>query len=431
MNDQPARADLLPWAPELNPPSPAFAGEGRGGGFSPMAPRRAPSLPASTLLAVRLAWRQLWSEKARLASAIAGVMFACVLVFMQLGFRSALFDSATALIASMRGDLFLMHPMTTASFRPEPLPRVRAQQALALPEVDRAVPVYLAQATWRNPVDGSRRAIQLIGVDTEAGVLDFPGLAPIVERLKRADTIAFDTRSRPEFGPVADLLAERGPFEVQLGNRLMTVVGTVEIGPSFGADGNAVLSEVNFRRVVRERQVAAVDLVAIRLKPGADLATAKARLREVMPPDVVVFTQAELLAHERGYWENATPIGFIFAFGSLMGLIVGMVIVYQILFSDIAGHLKEYATLKAMGYSNFYLARVVLGAALILALTGFVPGFAVSAFLYDMVGAATFLPLEMDMERGAGVFAMIFTMCAVAGLLAMRKLRDANPADMF
>jgi putative ABC transport system permease protein len=393
--------------------------------------RRPPSYPRSTLLAIRLAWRQLLSEKARLASAIAGVMFACVLVFMQLGFRGALFDSATALIGAMRGDLFLMHPLTTASFRPEPLPRVRAQQALALPEVERAVPVYLAQATWRNPEDGSRRAVQLIGVDTEAGVLDFPGLSPLVDALKRPDTVVFDTRSRPEFGPIGRLLEERGPFEVQIGNRQMTVVGTVEIGPSFGADGNVVLSEVNFRRVVKERQVAAVDLVAIRLRPGTDVAAAKERLRAVLPADVVVLTQPELLAHERAYWEEATPIGFIFSFGSLMGLIVGMVIVYQILFSDIAGHLKEYATLKAMGYSNGYLSRVVLGAALILAFAGFLPGFAASAFLYDVVGAATFLPLTMTPSLGLSVFAMIFTMCAVAGLLAMRKLRDANPADMF
>ncbi len=397
---------------------------------SPM-PRRAPGPAASALLAVRLAWRQLWSEKARLASAIAGVMFACVLVFMQLGFRAALFDSATALIGAMRGDLFLMHPLTTASFRPEPMPRVRAYQALALPEVERAVPIYLAQATWRNPEDGTRRAIQLIGVDTDAGVLDFPGLAPILDRLKRADTIAFDARSRPEFGAVARLLEERGPFEVQVGNRDMEVVGLVEIGPSFGADGNIVLSDVNFRRVVKERQVTSIDLVAIRLRPGADVLATQQRLRDLLPPDVMVLTQAQLNAHERAYWEEATPIGFIFTFGSLMGLVVGMVIVYQILFSDIAGHLKEYATLKAMGYSNFYLSQVVLGAALILAVTGFVPGLLVSALLYDLVGGATFLPLAMDVPRATTVFAMIFTMCAVAGLLAMRKLRDANPADMF
>ncbi|MGX9964419.1 ABC transporter permease DevC [Roseomonas sp. F4] len=393
--------------------------------------RQPPGFAAASLLALRLAWRQLWSEKARLASAIAGVMFACVLVFMQLGFRAALFDSATALIGAMRGDLFLMHPLTTASFRPEPFPRARTFQALALPEVERAVPIYLAQSTWRNPADGSRRTIQLIGVDTDAGVMDFPGLTPLIGALRRPDTVAFDGRSRPEFGPVADILAQRGPFGVQVGNRDMEVVGLVEIGPSFGADGNLVLSDVNFRRVVKERLVSSIDLVAIRLRPGSDVLATQRRLQEILPPDVMVLTQAQLDAHERAYWEEATPIGFIFSFGSLMGLIVGMVIVYQILFSDIAGHLKEYATLKAMGYSNFYLGQVVLGAALILAVGGFVPGMLVSILLYDLVGGATFLPLAMDVPRATTVFLMIFTMCAVAGLLAMRKLRDANPADMF
>jgi len=426
MNELLDRGKLLPWAPELT-----------GERSSSPAPRAAvaevrpgPGLIPSSWLALRLAWRQLRSDKARLASAIAGVLFACVLVFMQLGFRGALFESATNLIGSMRGDLFLLHPLTVASFRPEPLPRVRAQQALALPEVERAVPVYLAQATWRNPETGARRTIQLIGVDTSAGVMDFQGLAPLVDALKRPDTVAFDIRSRPEFGPVQRMLGE-GPLAVEIGNRRMDVVGLLEIGPSFGADGNVVLSEVNFRRVVKERPPTSVDLVAIRLQPGADLATAQARLREVLPPDVMVLTQPELRAHERRYWEEATPIGFIFAFGSLMGLVVGMVIVYQILFSDIAGHLKEYATLKAMGYSGFYLARVVLGAALILAVAGFVPGLLLSFLLYDVVGGATFLPLRLDFPLGASVFAMIFTMCAIAGLLAVRKLRDANPADMF
>jgi putative ABC transport system permease protein len=327
--------------------------------------------------------------------------------------------------------VFLMHPLTTASFRPETMPRVRAYQALAVPEVQAAVPIYMTQATFRNPVDGSRRAIQLVGFDVEAGVLDFPGLATLAPALKRADSFAFDTRSRPEFGPVGQMFGERGEFTIQVGNREMTVVGTVEIGPSFGADGNMVLSDVNFRRVVSGRNPAMVDLIGIKLRDGADRAAAVASLRRVLPEDVVVFSAAELRAHERAYWENATPIGFIFMFGSLMGLVVGMVIVYQILFSDIAGHLKEYATLKAMGYSNGYLARVVLGAAVILAILGFIPGAAVSTFLYDVVGSATFLPLVMTAERLTQVFAMIFTMCAVAGLLAVRKLRDANPADMF
>jgi putative ABC transport system permease protein len=393
---------------------------------------RAPGAETLFALPLRLAWRQLRFEKARLLSAIAGVLFACVLVFMQLGFRSALFDSATALLSAMRAELFLMNPLTTASFRPEPIPRARAYQALALPEVAQSVPVYMAQASWRNPSDGSRRAIQLVGFDVEAGAMRFTGLDTLTDELKRVDAVAFDQRSRPEFGPVPELLrAAGGTLRVQVANRLVDVVGLVDIGPSFGADGNLVVSETNFRRLVPERLPSNTDLVAIRLAPGADVAAAQRRLREILPPDVVVLTQPELVAWERRYWEEATPIGFIFAFGSVMGLIVGMVIVYQILFSDIANHLREYATLKAIGYSNWHLSRVVLGAALLLAVLGFVPGALLSAFLYDVVGSATFLPLAMDAERLVGVFGMIFAMCAAAGLLAMRKLRDADPADMF
>ncbi|MEO3470953.1 ABC transporter permease DevC [Roseomonas sp. CAU 1739] len=417
------KTTLLPWAPEKTgealpaPPSAVIAAR--------------PGLGALLWLPARLAWRQLRAERARLFSAIAGVMFAAVLVFMQLGFRSALFDSATRLLSAMESELFLMSPMTVASFRPEPFPRIRAHQALALPEVAQAVPVYLAQATWRNPQDGSRRAIQMIGFDVEAGAMQFQGLDAIAPALRRIDAVGFDTRSRPEFGEVERLFDQQGPFPVQVGNRMVDVVGLVSIGPSFGADGNLVMSEVNFRRMVATRTAANTDVVAIRLRPGADIAAAQQRLRAILPPDVLVLDHDELVAHERMYWETATPIGFIFAFGSVMGLIVGMVIVYQILFSDIASHLREYATLKAIGYSNFYLARVVMAAALILAVIGFLPGAALSTWLYGIVADATFLPLVMTAERATMVFALIFGMCAAAGLLAMRKLRDANPADMF
>jgi len=383
------------------------------------------------LLAGRLAWRQLTSSRARLVSAIAGVMFACVLVFMQLGFRAALFDSASNLPRALQGELFLINPLTLVMFRPEPLARSRASQTLALPEVAQAVPIYLAQAKFRNPDTGRQRTIQLIGFDPEAGAVDFAGLAPLVPALKRIDTIGFDRRSRPEFGSVVGRLERDGPFEVEVGGRAMTVVGLVSLGTSFGADGNAVMTETNFRRIVKERQPSKTDLVAIRLRPGADAKAVKASLATILPPDVVVLTGAELIAWERSYWEKGTPIGFIFGFGSLMGLVVGMVIVYQILFSDIATHLREYATLKAIGYSNTYLRLVVMAAALLLAVLGFVPGFFGSTVLYDVVAKATLLPLGMATDRAVAVFGMIFAMCAAAGLLAMRKLGEANPADMF
>ena len=383
------------------------------------------------VLAARLAWRQLISSRARLVSAIAGVMFACVLVFMQLGFRAALFDSASNLPRALQGELFLVNPLTLVMFRPEPIARVRASQTLADPDVTQSVPLYLAQTKFRNPDTGRQRTIQLIGFDPEAGAVAFSGLAPLVPMLKRVDTIAFDRRSRPEFGDVVGRLERGGPFDIEVGGRAMNLVGLVSLGTSFGADGNAVMTETNFRRIVKERQASKTDLVAIRLKPGADAQAVKARLATILPQDVVVLTGAELIAWERSYWEKGTPIGFIFSFGSLMGLVVGMVIVYQILFSDIATHLREYATLKAIGYSNHYLRLVVMAAALMLAVLGFVPGFLSAIGLYGMTAKATLLPLGMAADRAVVVFGLIFVMCALAGLLAMRKLADADPADMF
>lgn len=383
------------------------------------------------MLALRLAWRQLRSGRAKLISALAGVLFACLLVFMQLGFRAALFESASNLAGAMQGELFLIHPLTQVLFRAEPIPRARAWQALGVDGVAQAVPIYLAQANWRNPQTGTRRAIQMIGFDPKVGALDFPGLAAVADALTAPDTAAFDRRGRPEFGAVPQLFAQSGPFEAQIGDRRITVVGLVEVGASFAADGNVVMSEINIRRIAKDKEAAKTDLIALRLKPGADLATTRRQLAAILPHDVTILAQPELVAWERRYWEEGTPIGFIFAFGSLMGLVVGMVIVYQILFSDIANHLREYATLKAMGYSNAYLRQVVLGAALILAVLGFLPGLLAAIGLYDMVAHATLLPLRMEWARAVSVFAMIFAMCIGAGLLAMRKLVEANPADMF
>jgi putative ABC transport system permease protein len=357
-------------------------------------------------------------------------MFAAVLMFMQLGFRAALFDSATALQQAMQGELFLIHPLTTAMFKPEQFPRVRAFQTLADPDVVQAVPAYLTFGTWKNPENGIRRAIQLVGFDTEARAMAFPGIETSLDALKRPDTVAFDARSRPEFGPIPQLL-EQGPVFIEINDRRVEVVGLIAIGPSFGADGNVVMSETNFRRLVSQRRPGNTDLAALRLREGADPVAVQARLRAILPDDVKVITYAELVTWERDYWEQATPIGFIFAFGSLMGLIVGMVIVYQILFSDIATHLTEYATLKAIGYHDGYLRNVVLAESLILAALGFVPGLGVCWVLYDVVADATFLPMSMTPDRITLVFSMIFVMCAGAGLLAVRKLRDANPADMF
>jgi putative ABC transport system permease protein len=118
-------------------------------------------------------------------------------------------------------------------------------------------------------------------------------------------------------------------------------------------------------------------------------------------------------------------------FGVIMGLVVGMIIVYQILFADISDHLKEYATLKAMGYANRYLSGVVLMEATILGVIGFVPGVAICERLYAVAKQATMLPMAIAPLRAAEVLGLTLVMCWGSALIAMRKLRAADPADVF
>jgi putative ABC transport system permease protein len=395
------------------------------------APARARRTAPQWVLAFRLAWRQLRAEPTRLLAAITGVMFATILVLMQLGFRGALFTTATALPEALQAELFLIHPMTMALFRAEPLPRVRGFQALSVPAITKVVPIYLAQTFWRNPVNGTHRAIQLIGLDAEDDVVRIAGLAPLVSALNQPDNVAFDSLARPEFGDIKGLLAHNGTIKVQLGNHEVQVVGTVRLGASFGADGNVVMSESTFRRAIPTTQASDPSVLALRLKPGADPMQVRDELTRLLPSDVAVVTHAQLVQREHDYWDATTPIGVIFAFGSLLGIVVGMVIVYQILFTDVASHLRDYATLKAVGFTNGYLREVVIGEALILAGLGFVPGVLASIILYRYAAGVTYLTLDLTAQRCAWVFLMILGMCISASLLTLRKLNEADPAAIF
>ena len=284
---------------------------------------------------------------------------------------------------------------------------------------------------WRNPTTGTHRTVQIIAFDTESGAVGIDGLAPLSDALKREDTVAFDALSRPEFGDIVGLLARDGGVKAQLGNRMVDVVGTVKLGASFTADGSVVMNEKTLWRVLPGMRPSDASVIALQLQSGADLQSVRAELVKALPHDVDVITRAELLRREQVYWDAATPIGVIFLFGTLMGLMVGTVIVYQILFTDVTNHLREYATLKAIGFSNLYLGKVVIGEACILGCLGFFPGLLASLLLYRVAGNAAYLNLVLTGERGVAVFLMIVGMCVAAGLLALRKLRHADPAEIF
>lgn len=383
------------------------------------------------IFAIPLAWLQLVREKARLAIALAGIAFAVILMMMQLGFQDALFESSVVLHRRFKTDIVLINPQSTALIAMRSFARSRLYQAQGVPGVESVVPVYLDFGFWKNPETRETRQIMVLAFDPDQSILDMPQVEAQQNKTKVPDMVLFDDASRAEFGPIAAQFLEDKRVETEVSSRKVRVGGLFTLGASFAADGNIITSDLNFLRIFDQRSPGLVDIGLIRIQPQADLEAVIQRLRATLPDDIVVLSKEGFAEFEQDYWRSSTAIGFIFTLGTLMGFIVGIVIVYQILYTDVSDHLPEYATLKAMGYRSSFLFSVVMQEALILSVLGYLPGFGLSWLLYGLTRSATALPLTMVTSRALIVFTLTLVMCVLSGAIAMRKVQAADPADIF
>ncbi len=380
---------------------------------------------------IPLAWLLLTRQPARLAVALAGISFAGILMFMQFGFRDGLFDASVTVHKLFDTDLVLLSPRSSSSVSMAGFPRRRLVQTLADPDVAGITPVHWNLVIWRNPKDLSTRSILALGFEPRDPLFTDPGLAPKAKVLNQRGRVLFDELSRPEFGPVAEWFREGRTVESEIGGKRVRVGGLVALGVSFGADGNILTSSETYLQLLPNTPPGSIEVGLIRLRPGADPAVVKQRLEASLPKDVNVFTKQGFMDFEKDYWRSSTAIGFIFTLGAAMGFIVGCVIVYQILYSDVSDHLPEYATLMAMGYPLSTLLGVVAREGLLLALLGYLPAYAAGQGLYSLVRSATRLPVYMDTPRAVLVFSLILVMCMGSAGMAMRRLGDADPAEIF
>lgn len=380
--------------------------------------------------ALQLAWRQLSGSGWRLLAAAAGVAFAAVLMLVQNGLLEALFTSVTKLYASARADLVLISPLYQSQLATGSFPRRRLYQALAVAGVRKVVPMYVGDATWRNPLTRSRRNISIVAFRPQTGLFDLPGVDEGIPSILFSDSVLFDRGSRPEYGPVPELLARR-PVKTEIGGKHNAVRGLFSLGASFASDGTVLTSDMNFFRIEPGQRGDQVSLGFVFLDRDAAVETVRTQIRALVGNDARVLTRQELVDKEKAFWNDSLPIGFVLSMNMLLGLIIGTVIVYQILYTAVLDSLSEYATLKALGYRDAYLHLVVLNQALILSLLGFLPGYVASLVVYAVTRRLALLPLHMTALRAAGVYALTVLMCGVGGMLATRKLRLADPAEIF
>ena len=389
------------------------------------------------LTRVPLAWRNLTHDKRRFAVSVMGIGFAVLLMFVELGFWNAMLDAAVNLLAQCKGELVIVSKATYALAIRETFSTQRLEQAHGVPGVEAAVPVYFesTKSLWRDSenrdYDKPRtHPIRVIAFDPAYDVFNNPEIAAQRHLLRRGNAVLLDRRSKEDYGK------REAPLERELALKRIEVVGTFALGGDFTTDGNLIMSADTFAHLFPNPLAPRLTLHhahlgLVQLMPGADPEAVKNRLSAALPDDVQVLTRDEFMAEERHFWQDATPIGFIFRFGLVIGVVVGMVICSQVLQADVASHLKEYATLKAMGYTSTYLTWVVLQEALFLGVLGFVPSLIVCVFLYEQLAQTTDLPLFLTVQRVAIVFALTCAMCASAGLLAVRKVQVSDPAEVF
>ncbi|MBW4632374.1 MAG: ABC transporter permease DevC [Iphinoe sp. HA4291-MV1] len=388
---------------------------------------------------IPLAWLQLVRNKGRFLVAVAGIGFIVILMFVQLGIQNALYSSATQVHQSLRGDLFLVSSQYKSLTANQSFYRTRLYQALGFDGVESVSPMYLGFAKFKNPVNGEKYSIYIIGIEPGKVAINLPEIEQILEKIKIPDVVLFDQNSRPEFGPVVERFEEGNtaqiieifPYNSVKGYRVR-IGGLFSLGPSFGVDGNLIVSDSTFLRIfLNNRASEMIDVGVITLAPGVEPQKILENMRKSLVNDVLIFTKQEFKNFEKKYWATRTPIGFLFNLMLTMGFVIGVVIVYQILYSNISTQMTAYATLKAIGYENNYLLNVVFQQALILGILGYLPGFAISLGIYDFAMQATKLPIIMSLNNILIILVSTILMCITSGLLAMNKLRSADPADIF
>jgi len=372
-----------------------------------------------------LAWRILTHDKGRTALAVAGVLLAILLVFVQLGFFIAVPRGGMLLYDRTKFDLLLASTAYEYQVQPGEFPISQLDRARTAPEVELAAPLYFGSGKWRSGEDGKAPDVFVIGLDPRYPIFASEDINRQLAALDQADTVLVDSMTRPMFGPLTTGRV------VDIDGDKVKIGGDYVLGTGFMGLGVILVSAENFVRLFPYRQPSKTNLGLIRLKPGVDPDHAAASLRKLLGSDIRIFTRPELEAHETAYWTTRTSVGLLFGSGLIVSFIVGVMIVYQILATQISRQLPQFATLKAVGYADGFLSGTVIVMALLIVLAGFFPALAAALGIYAVIREETLLPVEMSATRIAAVFVATLGMAAASAVLSMASLRRADPADLF
>ena len=355
-----------------------------------------------------------------------GIGFAVLLMLMQLGFEQAFFNSALEVIRALDGDILIQSAHKYQFATRDPFPAGDLDTARGVAGVASVRPLYADwfDFFWKSPTDGKVYLVRAFGFDPDEPVFLFPDVNANREKLKAANTVLVDRRARRFLG------MDTGATETEINGVKVNIVGSFALGPDFVSDGTVMMSDRTFASLLRGAGPG-VDAGVINVRSGEDPTVVRQTLKKALPATIAVFTKPELIEFERKFEAEISSAGPIFAMGTIVGFVVGMLISYQVTYTDLADQLPQYATLKAIGYRTGYLLRVVLEQAAFNALAGWTPALLLSVLLYHVIGGIALLPLHMTANIIFVSLGLTLGMCLISAAIAVRRVIKADPAEVF
>ncbi|MCE5333255.1 MAG: ABC transporter permease DevC [Desulfobacteraceae bacterium] len=383
-------------------------------------------------LGIPLAWRQLSRDRMRFMTAIGGVTFGVVLMLYQMGLYTASLRMVVFPHSTLKGDLVIISQNYEYFYQNRFFSRRLLYQLQGFPGVDSIAPLQVNYLRWKNTTTGVNMTIAVLACNPSQNPFVHPEITEQLHLLKNSENVLFDRKSaRADFGKVGDAFDRQGEVISEVEHSRVKVKGLFSMGQTLAATGHIITSDEALGRYYPQRSSNMINFGLVTLSAGADPEEVRQRLSAFLPPDVRVITREEFRNEEQNYWLTRTAIGFICIAGMVVGMFVGAIVVYQILYTDVTDHLREYATLKALGITDWFLFRLIMTEALILLLTSFFPSTMIASVMFHITREGAGMPTRLALTELLIVFCMAAVMCVVSGFLATRKLKTADPADIF
>ncbi|PKN20544.1 MAG: hypothetical protein CVU71_01775 [Deltaproteobacteria bacterium HGW-Deltaproteobacteria-6] len=378
------------------------------------------------ILRTPLAWYNTFQNKKRTLAAIGGICFSLLLIFMQLGFLVTARITSSLVYGFFDYDLIMTSATyesmdTTGSFDKTRL--VQAQVAQGVQEIST---LNFTRVWWRVPESNLQmRSCMLMGFDLNPHFVPDEEVRENLPAILPKDMVMLDVSSHPDYGE-----KRIGRTDATLNHMPITINALYKLGISFLGDGSAIVNLETFQSITRSdpRQVT---FGLIKVAPGADVEKVRQNLQATLPDDVLVFEKKKFIEAEQNYFINVKPIGIMFQAGAFVAFVVGAVILFQVLSTEISNKLREFATLKAVGFSNYYIYKVGATQALLFTIMSYIPALPLGYLVSFLVQKASRLPMYLPWELAVFVFFLAILMSVISGILALQKVRKADPADLF